>query len=30
LGLDHLAEVLLNLPCKRDEFDHCLHALPFP
>lgn len=29
LGLDHLAEVLLNLPCKRGEFDRCLRTLSF-
>lgn len=27
LGLDHLAEVLLNLPYRRSEFDRCLRAL---
>lgn len=27
LGLDHLAEVLLNLPYKRDEFTRCLRTL---
>lgn len=27
LGLDHLAEVLLNWPYKRDEFDRCLRTL---
>ncbi len=29
LGLDHLTEVLLDLPCKRDEFDRCLRTLSF-
>lgn len=28
LGLDYLAEVLLNLPYKRDEFCRCLRTLP--
>lgn len=28
LGLDHLAQVLLNLPYKRNEFNRCLRMLP--